>query len=147
MLVVEDRRRAAILAEHIGNLAKELMPRVLLLAELVDRVIAVLADHQHRIDRQFIAAAAQRLGDGGIACEAELLRPAAAQIPFRFLIDVGCNDLQFRLSPFPFEWITHQEPLGHVPGVAAIGPDIGDDRQPLAAFIGCCCGSGTERRS
>ena len=63
VLVVEHRRGAAVLREHLDDLLEELVPRVLDLAELVLRVLAVLADHQHRIDRQLVAAAAQGFGD------------------------------------------------------------------------------------
>ena len=76
VLVVVDRNGAAVLFEDLDALLEEFVARIEDLALLVARIVAVLADDQHGIDGQFVAAAAQRLGDGRIDLEAELLARA-----------------------------------------------------------------------
>src|SRR5262249_10208247 len=73
------------------------------------------------------------LRDGGIKLEPEFGGSLCAQIVFRSLIDVGGNDLQVRLVPSTFDWVTHQEALAHVPGVRAKAPLGRHDRHLLAS--------------
>jgi len=51
VLVVEYRHRPAVLLEDVGHLLEELVARTELLAELVGRIVAVLADDKDGIDR------------------------------------------------------------------------------------------------
>src|SRR5690348_5582502 len=99
MLVVEHRHDAAILAKDIDDLAKELVAWIFLLPELVGRIVAVLADDEDGVDVEPIAAAAQRLGDGLVDGEAELLGPAAAEIVLRRLIDISGDNIERRPMP------------------------------------------------
>ena len=92
----------------------------------------MLADDQHGVDGQLIPAAAQRLGDGRVDREAELLGPLAAQIVFGPLIDVGRDDVEGRAMPAALDRIADEKPLGHVPGVRVIAPLGGDDGQSRA---------------
>ena len=50
--------------------------------------LETVAGHQHRIDRQFFAAAAQGFGDGGVDAESEFGCALPAEVAFRFLINV-----------------------------------------------------------
>lgn len=131
MLVVEQRGGALVLLEHLDHLFEELVPRVLDLPDLVLLVLAVLADDEDRIDRECLAAAPQRLRNGGVDLESELLRPVGTQVVLRDLIDVGGHDLDVRAVPLPLDRVAVEEPLGHVPGVTAVRPDGGDDRELL----------------
>ena len=63
VLVVVYRDGAAVLFKDLHDFLEELVARIELLALLVTRIIAVLADHQDGVDREFVAAAAERLGD------------------------------------------------------------------------------------
>jgi hypothetical protein len=117
MLVVEDRHRAAVLPEHVHDLSEELVARVLLLADGVDRVVPVLPDDQHGVDGQPVAAAPQRPGDRRINPEAELLGSPPAQVSVRRLIDVGRDHVEPGPVPIALPGVADKEPLGHVPGV------------------------------
>ena len=72
MLVVENRDRAAVVLEDLGGLAEELVARIEDLPLVVAGIIAVFADDQDGVDGQFVAAAAERLGNRGIDLEAEV---------------------------------------------------------------------------
>ena len=65
MFVIEHGHASSICAEHLDDFLKELVARVELLSEFVGFIFAVLADQQHGVDRQFVAATAQGFGDGG----------------------------------------------------------------------------------
>src|SRR5438309_2078155 len=108
MLVIEDRRGSPILLEHLDRLPEELVARIEFLPDFVVRIIAVLADDEHGVDRQTVAAAAQRLRDSGINLEAELLSPQTTQIVLRRLIDVSRNDFEWRMMPLAAHRITVQ---------------------------------------
>ena len=63
MLVVIDRDSPTVAVEDVDALLEELVARVEDLAFGVVGIIAVLADEQHGIDSQLVAAAAQGLRD------------------------------------------------------------------------------------
>ena len=66
MLVVEDRHGAAARPKDLHDLLEEFVARILRLALLVLRIVAVLADQHHAVHGQFAAAERQRFGDGRI---------------------------------------------------------------------------------
>ena len=132
LLVVEDRCGAAILLKNLNDFLEVFVARVLDLVQLIARVFAVLANDQNGIHCEFIAATTEGFGDGGVNLEAELFRAAAAQIVFSNLIDISRHNLEGWVMPLSFDGIAVQEPLGHVPGVAAVEPDIGDHCKFLA---------------
>jgi hypothetical protein len=92
----------------------------------------VLADRQHGIDRQPIAAEAERLGDRRIGCDR--IRPGhlAGHVPVvgRRLIDVQAGDLEAGVGPLAIEEIRLQEVLEDDVCVVAIA-QLGDDRRNL----------------
>ena len=96
MLVVEDRHEAVRRAHRGDDLVEEPLPRVLDLAEFVDGVIAVLADEQHRVDRQPFPAERQRLADAAKDRDAEPRRPPPAEVVLRKLVDVKRHYLHRR---------------------------------------------------
>lgn len=53
MFVIENRDRLAILLKHFGNFLEELIPRILFLTVLVDRVITMFANDENAIHGQF----------------------------------------------------------------------------------------------
>ena len=55
---------AAGLAEDIGDLEEHLEARIELLLFVVDGIVAVLANQQHAIDGELVAAQRERVGDG-----------------------------------------------------------------------------------
>ena len=69
VLVVEDRHAAATLAKDLHGFVEELVARVERLALFVDGVVAVLANDDHSIDGQLVAAEAQRLANRGVELE------------------------------------------------------------------------------
>src|SRR5262249_50291686 len=127
VLVVKDRRRAAVLAEDVHHLPEELVARVLLLPQLVPRIVAVFADDQHRVHGQPSAPAAQGLGDARVDGEAELLGALPAEVIARRLIDIGRDALEGGPVPPALYGVAVQEAFGHVPGVRALAPLRGDD--------------------
>ncbi len=133
VLVVEHRRRAAIFAKDVNNLAEEFVARILFLPQPIDRIVAMFADDEDGIHGELIAAAPQRLGDGGIDGETELLGTIAAQIVGRRLIDIGGDDIERRPMPLPAHGIADEKAFRHVPGVRAFAPFGGDDGKASAA--------------
>ncbi len=117
MLIVEDGYRFAIFPEDLGDLFEELIPRVFRLAELAFWVVAMLANDQHGIYRERIAATTQCLGDARKDRKPEFCRPLATQVVFGKLIDVCRDDVERRVVPAAIDRIAHQEALGHMPCV------------------------------
>ena len=135
MFVIEDRNRSAVFAKDIGRLFEEFVARVLLLTDRVDRIIAVLADDQDRIDGQFVTAATHRFGDRLEDREAKFFGSFEAQITFRMLIDIRGDDIERRVMPATLLGIPDKEPLRHVPRVRPVPPLGRDDREAFA-FLG-----------
>ena len=77
MLVIENRDGPAVLLENPGCLAKELIAWIKDLPLFVPGIIAVFADDQYGVDGQFLAAAAERLGNRRIDLEAKIASPLA----------------------------------------------------------------------
>ena len=99
VLVVVDGRGAAVCFKDLDAFFEKLVARVELLPLFVIGVLTVLADDQHRVASQFVAAAAQSLGDGGVHCKAEFARPILALVAFGLLIDVERDDFAVGAVP------------------------------------------------
>ena len=69
------------------------------LSELALRVVAVLADDQHGIDRQLVAAAPQCLGDRRVNLEAKFFRTLSTQVAGGLLIDIRRDHIEWRTMP------------------------------------------------
>src|SRR5262249_25007428 len=108
---------------------------VLFLSQFVGGIVAVLADDEHRIHRQFVAPAAQGLGDRRIDLEAKLPSALPSQVVFRSLIDVGRDHVERRSVPLPVTRVTREETLAHVPGVRVKAPLRSYDCQFLALAL------------
>src|SRR5207248_9439390 len=68
--------------------------------------------------------------------EPRFCRPLGAQVPRRLLIDIGGDDLEWRVMPLPLDGIAAEEPLGHVPGVGAVVPEGGHNSEPFLGAFG-----------
>ena len=128
MLVVEDRHGASVFLKYLHALLEKFIPRVKNLSLLVARILAVLADEQHCINGEFIAAAAECLGDSGIDSKPEFTRPVPALFPFRSLRYVKRDDLHIWTMPSAFAWITDEKPVGEVLRVREITVNRSDNR-------------------
>src|SRR6266568_1055056 len=128
MFVVEDRHGTLGAFEDLANLREEAPPRVEDLAALVGRVLAVLADTEHALDREFLAAAADRPIDSVVDREAVLLRQVAAHVAGGELVAIECDELQVR-ELLAVEVVTFED-LGEddvgVRPLAILGDDGGD---------------------
>src|SRR5207244_8256879 len=100
MLIVENRDCLAVFPEDLDNLLEKRIARIERLSQLIARVVAVLADDEHRVHIEPLAAAPQCLGYTGIDLEAELRRAFQAQVSRRSLIDVERHDVEAGLVPF-----------------------------------------------
>ena len=136
VLVVVDRHRPPVGLEDGHALLEHLVPRVELLAQLVVRVLAVLADDQHPVHGQLTAAAAQGLGHRGVHLEAELPRPVRALIALGGLVDVEGDDPPRGTAPFALVRIADEKAVGEVLGVGQVAVDGGHHRQPHVAVVG-----------
>src|SRR5262249_35017428 len=96
VLVAEDRDGLLVLDEGRGHLLQKATPRVEDLAAGILRVLAVLADAQHAVHRQLLAAQGQGGLDGRADGEAVLLRQVAAHLLLGELIDVQGRQLDAR---------------------------------------------------
>src|SRR5947207_1051542 len=83
VFVVVDRDYAAVLLEDFYTLFEKLVARVKDLTLFILGIIAVLADDEHGVHGELVAAATQRLGDGGIHRETEFLCALGALIALR----------------------------------------------------------------
>src|SRR5262245_27859895 len=119
MLIVENGYGSAVPAKDIRHLPKELITRVLLLAQLVQRIITVFADDQHCVHSQLGAAAPQCFGDRRVDSEAKFLSPLSAEIVPRSLIDISGSHLERRPVPFASDGVAVEKSFRHMPGVGA----------------------------
>ena len=63
MLIVEDRHITVRAPHDRGDLVEKAFARILVLPEPVDRIFAMLADEQHRVHGEFLAAERHGLGN------------------------------------------------------------------------------------
>ena len=99
VLVVVDGRGAAVFFKDFDAFFEKLIARVQNLSFVVSGVLAVLADDQHCIASQFVAAAAQGFGDSGVHGKVEFARPVLALVAFGLLIDVERDDFAVGAVP------------------------------------------------
>src|SRR5438445_4439356 len=136
MLVVEDGNRPAVLLEDVDHLLEKVITRIKHLAQLVAGIFAVLADTEDRVDREFVSAAAERLGNRRVDLETEFLSPAFAQIVVGSLVDVGGHDLQPGFVPCSVHGVTNEKSVAHVLSMALEPEFGGDDGQFLSLGVG-----------
>ena len=95
VLVDEDRDAPARRPEDVEHLAEEPPAGVELLELLVERVVAVLGDQQHAVDRELAGAQGQRIGDRRAEPDAVLRRLGPAQVGrVGDLLDEQAGDLE-----------------------------------------------------
>ena len=81
MLVVKNWHRPPAAFENVDRLLKELITRIERLPLFIARILAVLADQQHAIDGELVAATGQGRGDRGINLHSRMsCRSFATQI-------------------------------------------------------------------
>jgi len=86
--ITDSPVRAAALGKDAGDLLKEIAARVHVASPLVPRVVAVLADEQHRIYVEPIGTSVQGAADTGIDGDPVLSGQAHADIVFQYMVDV-----------------------------------------------------------
>ena len=133
VLVVEYGNRSPGLAKHRDELLHELEARVEDLAFLIARIVAVLADQEHAVDREFAGAVRQRLLDGARQAEAKIARQPARQVIVRDLIDIQRLDILPRNVKATVACVAVDEPAGNVVGVRQRPVDRRDDREGLTS--------------
>ena len=134
MLVIEHGNAATILPKNIYDLLEKFIARIQFLANLIFRVVTMLADHQHRIDCQAFATTTQCFSNRGILRESKLLRSRAAKVCFTLLIHIDRNDVQRWAVLATLAGIPYQEPFCHVPGMRVISPAGGDNGYSLSPW-------------
>ena len=106
VFIVEDGDRATRLAKDSRDFIKKSLARIHVLTAVVHRIIAMLADRQHSIDAQFVAAALQGGSDRREDPDAILLRDITSHVAsFGKLINIKTDDIHSRFNPFPIEII------------------------------------------
>ena len=80
----------------------------------------MLADRQHRVDRQVLSAKAQRLGDCRVDGDLELAGHVPRHVVRSGLIDVEADDVDARVRHLAVEQVRPQEVLEDHMGVAAM---------------------------
>src|SRR5262249_21892763 len=83
VLVVEYGHRPSVVAENVGHLLENLETRVFRLPIFVLRIVTMLADNEDGVHGQFLASAAQRLGDAREDRKAEFSRTLGTQVVWR----------------------------------------------------------------
>ena len=146
MLVVEDRNRAAVVAEDVDDLREEFGSRVELLALGIGRVLAVFGDHHHAVDGQSLATAAEGVGNGLVESETELAGTFGRQVTLgkteflfadllvrggRLLSDKGRDDFDPGFVPVTLVGIPDKESVTDVLAMTEVSPQRGDDCDPF----------------
>src|SRR5258708_28186666 len=96
MFVAEDRHAPAASPEGIGNLEEQFIAWVEMLALLVPRILAMLADQQHAMDGEPRAAKCQAFPDGRMDWHMVLAGQIAAHVVVRYLGRVHRHDFRAR---------------------------------------------------
>ncbi len=115
--------------KHVDRLFEEFVAGIKGLPFFVSRVVAMLADDQHAIDGQLVAARAERLGDRGI--DRQLLEsrgPFAAQVPLGELIDIQRHQVHRRTVVPRFPAKPFEESVQNHFGVRKLA-ELGDQRR------------------
>ena len=92
MLVDEHGQRPALLRDNAADLLEEPAPRQHLLAQDGARVVAVLADQQHAIDRQIVAAKGQCGADAAVDRHVVAVRELQPDVLPVNLVDIQRRD-------------------------------------------------------
>ena len=94
MLVVEDGDASPAVAEHVDDLAEELIAWVQALSLVVRLVFAVLADEHDAVHGEFVVALGERLPNRRVdRHRREAFRAVAAQVVVSHLVDVERHHL------------------------------------------------------
>ena len=96
VLVAEHRNRTPAFGENAGDLFEEVSARVHVAPPLVPRVVAVLANQQHRVHAQGVAPGVQRPADTRVHGHAELFRYRQADICLEDVVDVQGDHVDLR---------------------------------------------------
>ena len=96
MLVAENGDRAFALGEDLAHLLEKPPPWIEDLPPGVFRIFAVLADDDHAIDGELLAAERDRALDGVKQAKAVFLRQSPAHVLGANLIDVQRHELEVR---------------------------------------------------
>src|SRR5260370_38805800 len=96
MLVAEDRHAFAAGPESIGNLEEQFVTRIEMLALLVPRILAMLADQEHAIDGKPGASQRQAFPNGRIDRHMVLAGHLTAHVVVRYLSRVHRHDFRAR---------------------------------------------------
>ena len=104
-------------SKDLDDLLEEFVARIVRLALFVPRVVAVLADNDDAIHREFAGAARQRFGDGGIDFIAGKRwrdrRQVFAEVPWS-LIDVERNQVHRWMMVHAVPAVAFQEAVDDV---------------------------------
>ena len=100
MFVIKHRHTAPAFLKHLHTFLEPLVARIQRLAFFVARILAVLRDDHHTIDREFAGAQRQRLLDARVKFQAVPLHAITAKVCLlRELINVHRGDVRSRLLP------------------------------------------------
>ena len=108
-------------------LIEELLARIEMLAEFVERIVAVLADQQHRVDAEILAADAHRFVDRLKERNLKPLRNVAGHVVLRELIGVERHDIAAGIDQLAVEQVRLEEVFENVVGMRP-KPQLGEDR-------------------
>ena len=108
MLIVEHRNRASRAPEHLDGLLHEAVAWIEFLILDVGRIVAMLSDQKHSVDRQLAASQRKRLFNRGDNREPVPLREPPPDVGIVFLFDKQRDDISGRfvilvVDPIAFE--------------------------------------------
>src|SRR5262249_37867368 len=128
VLIAEHRHDTTARFKDPDDLAQQPPLRILNAVIFAARIITMLADEEHAIDRQLVATQRQRPRDRVIDRKAVLFRQAAAHIIGRKLIDIGTDELQLRKLTLAIERISLHQPRANHIRMRIMPPDGRDYR-------------------
>ena len=134
LFIVEVRDGSAAVAEHFGDLLEEFEMRMHHDPCGGERIVAVLADHDHSIHRQLAGAAGDGFRDGGVKLQGGMpIQPILKYIAFAALIDIERYHIHLGMVIGSAPSITIEKPVHDMLGVQVLS-----DRQsprPRAAGV------------
>ena len=135
MFVAEEGHRTAAVFDDVEDLVEEFEARVKVLAELIAGVIAMFADEDDGVDREFRATLAEGFADAGVDAKAVASGQVARHVVGGDLVRIERHDVGAGRVPGAVRRVAAQQASDDDIGVGPM-PVLGDDggyaRSPAA---------------
>src|SRR5436190_3435927 len=138
MLVIENGHAMSAAFEDLDHLFEEFVARVKYLSLFILRVVAVLADNHHAVDRETACAERDGIRDAGEDGDVVTFGATAGEIAVWKLIDVERHEIGRGRPPFSTPGVSQRQAIDEMHRVHVLRHDSPDERNLFARCRRSC---------